>query len=309
MGIYMKLNLDFLKTFINIVEYGSFSKTASSLNITQSAISQQIDSLESYFGAKLFNRTIKGVDLTEEGKIILKRSKNILDEIELAKNEILVSLKEIKGIIKISASTIPMDHILPKYLTKFKELNPNVNFQIETNPSEISLTRLIDGQVNLAAVGSLFRYEKSEKLEKLPLIEEELFIVVSKNHELAKKDKITKEDLKNYPFILREPASGTRKESEKILEKLGISYDDLKVSFELNTTESILTAVSEGIGISIISSIAASKMEAAGLVKCLKLPEKIPSKRKLYLVKLKEKKFEKNLIITFWNFVKEYKYK
>ncbi|MHA1377106.1 MAG: LysR substrate-binding domain-containing protein [Candidatus Helarchaeota archaeon] len=302
----MKLNLDFLKTFTKIVEYGSFSKTASILGITQSAISQQMETLESYFSTKLFNRTIKGVDLTEEGKIILKRSKNILDEIELAKNEIATSLKEIRGTIKLSASTIPIDHILPKYVTKFEGLNPNVNFEIEANPSEISLMRLIDGQVDLAAVGSLFEYDQKEKLDIILLAEEELCIVVSKNHELSKKDNVTKEDIMKYPFILRESASGTRKETEKILNALGLSFDKLKISFELNTTESILTAISEDIGISIISSIAASKLEAAGLVKCLLLPKDVSSKRKLYLVKLKEKKFEKKLINSFWEFVKNY---
>ncbi|MHA1386361.1 MAG: selenium metabolism-associated LysR family transcriptional regulator [Candidatus Helarchaeota archaeon] len=301
----MKLNLDFLRTFTKIIEFGSFSKTASRLGITQSAISQQMDTLESYFGAKLFDRTIKGVELTEEGKILLKRSKNILDEIELAKNEISSSLKEIKGIIKITASTIPMDHILPKYLTKFKELNPNIHFQIEANPSDISLKKLIDSQVDLAAVGSLFDYEnKNVKLETITLAEEELYLVVAKNHELAKKNNIFKNDILKYPFILREEASGTRKESEKILKTLGISFDELKIAFQLNTTESILTAVSEGIGISIVSSIAASKLEAAGLVKCLKLPNNIPSKRKLFLVRLKGKRFQKNLIDSFWNFMK-----
>jgi len=68
-----------------------------------------------------------------------------------------------------------------------------------------------------------------------------------------------------------------------------------------------LTAVSEGTGISLISSIAASKTEAAGLIKCLKIPENISSKRKLLLVKLKGKKFEKFLINSFWKFVKEFK--
>ncbi|MFX0138772.1 MAG: selenium metabolism-associated LysR family transcriptional regulator [Candidatus Hodarchaeota archaeon] len=301
----MKLNLDFLKTFTKIAEIGSFSKTAAKLGITQSAISQQMESLESYFSAKLFNRTIKGVDLTEEGKILLNKSKIILDNIELAKNEIFKSLKEIKGILRISASTIPGQHLLPKYITKFKELNPNVNFKIEVNDSEISLSKLLEDQADLAAVGSLIGYDIN-KFDMITLAEEELCFVVSKNHPLAKKDIISAENIKNQTFILREPTSGTRKESEKILKELGISEDDLKISFELTTTESILTAVSEGTGISLISSIAASKSEAAGLIKCLKLPENISTKRKLYLVKLKGKKFEKFLINSFWKFVENF---
>ncbi|NVM02507.1 MAG: LysR family transcriptional regulator [Candidatus Helarchaeota archaeon] len=302
----MKLNLDFLKTFTKIAEIGSFSKTAAKLGITQSAISQQMESLESYFGAKLFNRTIKGVNLTEEGKILLKKSKIILDNIEIVKNEIAKSLKDIKGTLRISASTIPGQHLLPKYITKFKELNPNVNFKIEVNDSAISLTKLLEDQADLASVGSLIGYDIN-KFETITLAEEELCFVVSKNHPLAKKNIINSEDFLDQTFIFRESTSGTRKESEKILKDLGISIDDLKIAFELTTTESILTAVSEGTGTSLISSIAASKSEAAGLIKCLKVPEKISAKRKLFLVKLKGKKFEKFIINSFWKFVKDFK--
>lgn len=300
----MKLSLDFIKTFTKIAEYGSFSKTAAKLNITQSAISQQIESLESFFETKLFNRKIKGVELTEEGKILLKRCKIILDNIELAKNEIENSLKEIKGTLRISASTIPGEHILPKYISKFKELYPNTSFQIEVNDSEISITKLLKDQTDFAAVGSLFEYNSEGKIETISLAEEALYIVVPINHELANKERVEAKDILKYPFILREPTSGTRKESEKILKALGISIDDLNISLELTTTESILTAVSEGMGISLISSIAASKSEAAGLVKCLKFPENIPFKRQLYLVKLRGNKNEKRIIAAFWEFIR-----
>ncbi|MHC1591614.1 MAG: LysR substrate-binding domain-containing protein, partial [Candidatus Helarchaeales archaeon] len=96
-----------------------------------------------------------------------------------------------------------------------------------------------------------------------------------------------------------------RKESEKILKKAGISIEDLKVVGELKTTESVLTAVSEGLGISLISSIAAFKLEKMGSISCLRLPDTIPSKRKLYLVKRRvEKGNEKKILEAFWNFMK-----
>ena len=101
---------------------------------------------------------------------------------------------------------------------------------------------------------------------------------------------------------MREQTSGTRKESERILEKAGISPTSLQIVGELNTTESILTAISEGLGISLISAIAAAKVEKTGLIKCLQLPSAIASKRKLFLVKRKTQK--STLIEEFWEFVK-----
>ncbi|MFX1293816.1 MAG: selenium metabolism-associated LysR family transcriptional regulator [Promethearchaeota archaeon] len=295
------LNFHFLETFIKIVEFGSFSKTAQNLNISQSAISQQIEVLERYFGAKLFERSIKGVFLTEEGNILLKHAKNIKGTIEIAKMEITQSL----GTLRISSSTIPGEHILPKFTIMFKQKYPNVNFQIEVNDSDVSLTKLLEKNVDLAAVGSL---NDNVKFESIALAEEELVLAVPKDHMLTMKKIVDLKDILKYPYISREKTSGTRKESERILKEAGISPDDLQMAGKLNTTESILTAISEGLGISLISSIAASKVEKTGFIKCLYLPNTISAKRTLYLVKRKEKKEQENKLLNiFWDFVKHIK--
>lgn len=297
------LNIQFLETFIRIAEFGSFSKTASKLNVSQSAISQQVEVLENYFGAKLFERSIKGVELTIEGKILLKYSKSILDYLELAKKEIEESLGEIKGVLKISSSTIPGEHILPKFFINFKKEYPEMSYQIEVNDSEISLNKLREGLMDLAAVGSL---ENEKEFDSIVLAEEELVLAVPANHELATKGIIDLQEIVKYPYLIREKTSGTRRESEKILLKEGISIKNLQIIAELNTTESILTAISEGLGISLISSIAASKFEKTGLIKCLRLPAYLSAKRKLYLVKKKaEKGKSSNLLETFWDFVRK----
>ncbi|HUX99515.1 MAG TPA: selenium metabolism-associated LysR family transcriptional regulator [Candidatus Deferrimicrobium sp.] len=296
----MTLNLNFLETFVKIAESGSFSKAAVNLNLTQSAISQQIEVLENFFGAKLFERSIKGVTLTEEGKVLLKRTRIILDNLKLAKIEISNSLGEVKGILRISSSTVPGEYILPKYFIKFKAKAPNVEFQIEVNDSEISLTKLADGDVDLAAIGTLIT---DGAFESMVLEEEELILAVPKNHELARQGLHDLKEILKYPYILREKTSGTRKETEKILKKAGISLEDMQIIGELNTTESILTAISEGLGISIISSIAASKLEKTDLIKCLQLPPDFAAKRKLYLVKKKGQ--DKKVIQEFWDFILE----
>ena len=91
----------------------------------------------------------------------------------------------------------------------------------------------------------------------------------------------------SIPFISREETSGTRKEIERLLENNKFPLEQLKVALELGSTESVITAVSEGRGISIISSIAANKAQAAGLVKMLKIKE-AKNPRKLYMVQTKK---------------------
>lgn len=296
----MSIKLSYLENFLTISKIGSFSKSADHLKISQSAISQQMETLESYFGTQLFKRSTKGVSLTETGEILLKRVKVIVDQIKLIKAEI--GEKELRQMIKISASTIPGEHILPKYYAKFKSDNPNVEFQIDINDTATSLNKLFEESVDFAAVGSLMGYD--EKIDRIVLAEEELVLVVPKDHELASEENINFKEILKYPYISREPASGTRIESEKLLENIGIPPEDLKIICELTTTESVLSGVADGMGISIISSIAAKKMEAAGLVKVLK-PKDFNSKRKLFLVKLKDKSFKNQLVERFWDFVKK----
>jgi DNA-binding transcriptional LysR family regulator len=296
------LNIQFLETFIRIAEFGSFSKTASKLNVSQSAVSQQVEVLEKYFGVQLFKRSIRGVELTPEGNILLKYSKSIIDNLELAKKEIADSLGKIKGVLKISSSTIPGEHILPRFFINFRREFPEMSYQIEVNDSEISLNKLREGLIDLAAVGSL---ENEREFDFIVLAEEELVLAVPANHELTTKETLDLQEIVKYPYLIREKTSGTRRESERILLKAGIEIKNLQIIAELNTTESILTAISEGLGISLISSIAASKFERTGLIKCIRLPAHLSAKRKLYLVKQKatEGKTSK-LLETFWEFVK-----
>ena len=297
----MTIQINYLENFLKVTEVGSISKTADQLNVSQSAISQQIYVLEKYFDTKLFKRTIRGVSLTSAGEILLKRVKIILDNLELAKVEIGNKIDELRGILNISSSTIPGEHILPLIFAKFKKVNPEVKINTEINDTTTSLNKLLNNEVELAAVGSLI--DSQGLLEKCILAEEELVLVVSNDHPLSENEIIDPKTILKYPYIIRELNSGTRLESEKILNQIGIPLDEINILCELTTTESILTAVAEGLGISLVSSIAASKMEAAGLIKILRFPSSIKTKRKLYLIRKKDYDKKNLMLQSFWDFV------
>ncbi len=133
-----------------------------------------------------------------------------------------------------------------------------------------------------------------------------MVLVVPCNHELAQ-NKIAKlSEILPHAFVIREETSGTRLEIERLLAKNNVQPQKLKVVMELGSTESIITAVSEGRGISIISSIAAKKAQAAGLTKIIKIEES-KSPRKLYMVRPKRQLLKTSE--TFWEFCKEYRFK
>ena len=131
-------------------------------------------------------------------------------------------------------------------------------------------------------------------------------LVVPCNHELANRKTVKLDEVLKYPFVNREDTSGTRKEIERLFEQNNISPEKLNVALELGSTESVITAVSEARGISIVSSIAAKKAQAAGLVKTIGIQE-AKTARKLYMAR--QKKPLLKISEVFWEFCREFTYK
>ena len=212
--------------------------------------------------------------------------------------------QNLAGTIRIVASTIPGEHIIPSLTAEFQKKYPNVKFKINAQDSLNSLNSLQANDADFAAVGTMQGFE--EKFDFLPIGEDQLVLLVPCNHQLTKHKTVTLKTILPYPFINREETSGTRLEIERFLEKNGLDYDQLKVALELGSTESVITAVSEGRGISIISSIAAAKAQAAGLIKIVEIDE-AKNPRKLYIARSKRPLLK--ISEAFWEFCKDYKFK
>jgi LysR family transcriptional regulator, transcriptional activator of the cysJI operon len=295
------MRFDYLKTFLTVAKTHSFSQSAKELGLTQGAVSHQIAALEKYFDVKLFKRTANGVEVTDAGAILAKTAEKILKDVENAKAEISSTKFELGGTIRIDASTIPGEHIIPSLVAEFQNKYPGVKFKIKAEDSINSLIDLQAGNADFAAVGTMDKH--NEKLEAIEIGEEELVLIVPLIHELAARKTVKPNEILKYPYINREETSGTRKEIERLLESAEVSPAKLRTTLELASTEAVITAVSEGRGISVISSIASKRARAAGLVKVLHL-QGVNSTRKLYMVRPKRPLVKTSEV--FWNFCKEY---
>jgi LysR family transcriptional regulator, transcriptional activator of the cysJI operon len=295
------MRLDYLKTFLTVAKTRSFSVAAKELNITQGAVSHHIAALEAFFDAELFRRAANGVEVTDAGAILSEAAEKILAEIESAKAKISKTKLNLAGTIRINVSSIPGEHIIPGLVAEFQKQFPDVKFKIKAEDSVNSLLNLQSGDVDFAAVGTIKGY--NEKLEAIELGEEELVLIVPLGHELANKKSAKLAQILNYPYINREETSGTRKEIERMLADTGISASNLKTTMDLASTEAVITAVSEGQGVSIISSIASKKAVAAGLVKVARI-NGVNSTRKLYMVRPRRPLLK--ISEAFWEFCKKY---
>jgi len=297
------MRIDDLTTLLTVARTRNFSQAAKELKTSQGTVSNHISALEEQFETKLFERTANGVEVTETGLILIETAKQILQETQDAKIKINNIKNSPSGTIKIAASNIPGEHILPKIIDQFQKNHPNIKLKIESQDSLTSLNSLLKKVVDFAAVGTTQGFE--EEIEFTQIGEDQLVLITPKNHKLGNRKAVNLKEIAQYTLIYRQETSGTRREIEKLFEINKIQLDKREIAFELGSTEAVITAVSEGRGLSVISSVAAAKAEAADLVKCVNIIE-AKNKRKIYLAR--PKRMLTKVQEKFWEFCRTQKF-
>ena len=294
------MNIEYLRNFVKLANYKSFSELARDLPISQSTLSHQISQLEKEFGVILINRSTKKFELTEAGAIFLEYTGKIIELFDACAEEISkfkdVSYEE----IVISASTTPGSHILPRDIADYRDKNPNVNFKIKINNSRESIENIIKNLADFAGIGNFINYNKDD-FDFIKIGEDQLKFICSPKHKLLKSanNLVNYSELVKYPFIWREKGSGMRNAFEQQFPE----YKRLKVKLEMNDNDSIISAVSESNYISIMSEIMANKAEKAGLIRTLEIKGfPVIVKRDLFFIKLKGKELSK-IKADFWEYI------
>lgn len=249
MGASLMLN-DSIRVFLTVAEKRNFSKAAKSLFLTQPAVSFQIQMLEQYYGTILFDRVNRNINLTAAGELLFKYAKTMSKlQAELEK-EMQNLTGTIKGRLLIGASTTIGEYILPYLVGSFKKKYPDVDVSLVVANTEEIEHGISDATLD---VGLVEGPVKGKDLVIDKFIDDELVLIVPVNHPWANSNKISISEVKKYPFISREKGSGTRQIIETTLKKFAIDPEKLNIIMELGSTTAIKAAVSNGLGISIVS--------------------------------------------------------
>ena len=286
-----------------VVKLKSFSKAAQRIYLTQPTISAHINSLEKELDTKLIERGTKYVYPTKPGSILYQYAVKMLNLREDAVCSVKNYNKELKGTLTICASTVPSQNILPKVIAAFREEYPHVTFNILRQDSELVVESISKGMADIGFCGT-DTHNPDCVFESF--IQDHL-VIITPNTERFRQMRTTgiKADfLKTEPIILREEGSGTRKETEHFLAKAGIDIGELKIAAQFNDPDSIKHAVSQGMGISIISKAAVEDYENFGLLLSFDLSG-ISMDRHLYIVSHKNNPLS-FIGEVFLNFVKMY---
>ncbi|MHB8895386.1 MAG: selenium metabolism-associated LysR family transcriptional regulator [Candidatus Geothermincolia bacterium] len=258
----MGLDISLLETFTLVADLGSFSGAARRLGLTQPAVSFQVKALEKELGASLIDRSHGKVLLTPAGRTAYAHAKKILADREELIADIPRTTGEVSGLLRVGASTVPGEFLLPVTIAEFKTLYPSVTVSMEIGDSSGVLRMLRKERVELGFVG--MRPDGSLAAKKFA--EDRLVAVTPVRHALASRKKVSLDDLAGERWVVRSESSGTRNKTDRVLREAGIDVGDLEVSAEMGSTQSVLQAVAAGMGVALVSNRAAAEPSRWGLV-------------------------------------------
>ena len=237
----------------------NFTKAASILYISQPSLSKQIKLLEKNLDTILVNRERNNISLTENGKIFLQYADRILILCEESYRSIIDLKNGNRGNLSVGASQTIGTYLMPRILVLFTQNYPQIDLKVKVDSTRRIATSIISREIDIALVGGEISSELKEKLTIQPFVSDELCLIVSNSHPLARKKIIKKEDLYSLDFITLHSNSTIQKFIQDILYQNKIKTKELKTILQLNSIEGIKTAVSLGLGAALVSSAVIEK--------------------------------------------------
>lgn len=228
------MELRHIKTFMHITKYGSYSKAAQSLYLSQPAITAHVNELERELGVRLFQRHKTPVKLTEPGEIFLKYALQFMDTIKRAEIAINNFKHGEKASLSISLSEAVFFWILP-YIDNFKLHHPLVDIKINVCLSTITMEKLESGDVDFGIIRMDKPFYKSDKFEFLHIGSDEALLVFSPHNELAVLEAITMEHISKQSIIIYGRDTNFGKQIESILG----SAISRRATVEMNSSQAI----------------------------------------------------------------------
>jgi LysR family transcriptional regulator, transcriptional activator of the cysJI operon len=240
------MQIDSFRVFRDLVESQSFSKAALMNHITQSAVSQQIRSVEERFRIPLIERSSKRFALTREGEMLYQASKEIIAQFDSLQHQFNEMRNIISGTIRIATVYSIGLHELPPYLKRFLKEFPNVNVHVEYRRSNQVYE---DIQSNTCDLGLVAFPVQKKNLKTEAFKKDRLVVICHPNHPLASKPEIEVKDLAQLKFIGFEPDIPTRRAVDKMFRDAQL---ETKPVMEFDNIETVKRAVEIDAGISIV---------------------------------------------------------
>ncbi|MHB8867659.1 MAG: LysR family transcriptional regulator [Thermoleophilia bacterium] len=261
------VRLGTLAAFKTVVETGSMNQAANLLFVSQSALSQQIRTLETTLGVELLRRTTKGIEPTAEGRVFYSYCGRVLDE-SVALERQIRSRADAQREVWVGAETVLGENLLPEALSSFGARYPDVRLRLVVDHTHEILDAVRQGRLHLGVVPE---QEDDPLLTWTHLLDQSLVVICHPSHPLAANDAAEWRDLLQYSYVAREPWTRCRQVNARALASQHLVHDDLDVVAEMKTFAGKKAAVMANVGFSIAPWCGVRREVGDGCLVCMPL--------------------------------------
>ncbi|MDR1789114.1 MAG: LysR family transcriptional regulator [Opitutaceae bacterium] len=259
------MNIFNFKIFSDLVESKSFSKAAKINDITQSAVSQQIQAMERNFKTLLIDRTQKQFSLTQEGQLVYKTAKDILHTYAKLEGD-LSELKTItSGVIRISTIYSIGLYELPALIQNFQQTYPAVNVRLAYRRADTIYSEVTEGMVDFGLVAYA---APMRQVEITHYLTDNLVLIMAPGHPLAEEKKFSIKMLAGQKFISFDTDTPTRKAIDQIFEKNGVS---VSMAMEFDNVDTVKRAVEIYKGLAFVPHATVMQEQREGTLKIVEM--------------------------------------
>lgn len=278
----MDFEFKHLVAFCTVVDKENFSRAAEDLGVAQASISERIASLEYIVGTRLLDRMGRRTLPTAAGRILEHKAREIIALRELLVQDMQDFLGVQKGTIRLGASTIPGEYILPTVMARLRADFPQIRSQLLVSNTGDILNMVKDGRIEAGFVGAQM---PSPDLHFEPAWDDEIVLVLPPAHPWADGRSVPPCDLGKLPLVSRFENSGTQQVvNQHLIPELSKSDVQLDIVAVVSTSTAAKQAVLAGLGGAFIS-LRAIEAEVAGKLLCYVRLENMAIKRTFFVVR------------------------
>nr|WP_154984212.1 LysR family transcriptional regulator [Paenibacillus xylanexedens] len=244
------MNLHGLRLFHAIVKYGGVTRAAEELNISQPAVSSQVKRFERELGIVLFGSEGRKLVLTDAGKHLMEYAERLF-MLEQEVEQFVEDMREgKKGLIRLTATYLPANFLLPRWIATFKQTHEDVELVVSTSNTQMAFDQLFRYEAEIAIYGGSGVSHPGVHWDKL--FEDEMWFVVHPDHPYAGQN-ITLHEMMAEPFIMREKGSATRERLAALCTTNNLPSP--RITLQFNGLNETISAVKAGYGANFISSL------------------------------------------------------
>ncbi|MBX5490799.1 MAG: LysR family transcriptional regulator [Chloroflexi bacterium] len=251
------MQIEFLETFVEVARYGSITRAAGELYVSQPSVSARLQALEAELGEQLLERTRRGVRLTDAGREFLPYAERAVRAFREGQTKLEEVREARSGHLALGAAPAVSTYYLPAVLKRFALEHPNVRLSVRTGHSEDVLQMVLEDQVQIGLVRSM----QHPEIEVEPCYEDELILLVHPAHPFRTREAVTLEEVAREGLVMFDRTSSYFELTRVLFLDRGLVP---ATAMELDNIESAKKMVELGMGVALLPRVAVSREVAMG---------------------------------------------